>query len=310
MTYLDHGNNNTITTIALAYNVDGQRSEYALTPQGQPTLDTQFQYRNGELAEQTVISDTASGPVVIYTNTYLYGPQGEPLELLHAQPGQTTARYWYVLDGQGSVVALTDANRVVVDRYAYDQWGEATSNDQPHFRLWLNGRGEVMIIDWADLADELGVQGRGGTIVAEQAIEHLLGNDAVANAVAVILDLQDGWLLADSVLIHVMSPKALALAYTAYKASQGERAVRAVWLIKELRHPVALPWISEFLDDPNENIAALGAEVLDQLIFSSRTDPDSPEVENLLVQAEAHASVEVREIAASTRTYLKDWLKD
>ncbi len=130
VTYLDHGNSNTPTTIALAYNADGQRSEYALTPQGQPTLDTRFQYRNGELAEQKVISDTASGPVVLYVNTYLYGPQGQPLELLHAQPGQTTARYWYVLDGQGNVVALTDANGVVVDRYAYDQWGEATSNDK------------------------------------------------------------------------------------------------------------------------------------------------------------------------------------
>ncbi len=130
VTYLDHGNGNTTTTITIAYNADGQRSDYTYTPQGQPTLDTQFQYRNGQLAEQRVLSDTATGPVVIYTNTYLYGPQGEPLELLHAQPGQTVARYWYILDGQGSVVALTDANGSVVDRYAYDNWGESTSDDR------------------------------------------------------------------------------------------------------------------------------------------------------------------------------------
>jgi len=128
VTYLDH--NNGTTTITISYNADGQRSDYTFTPQGQPPLDTQFQYRNGELAEQRVISDTATGPVVIYTNTYLYGPQGEPLELLHAQPGQTVARYWYTLDGQGSVVALTDANGSVVDRYAYDSWGESTSDDR------------------------------------------------------------------------------------------------------------------------------------------------------------------------------------
>jgi len=130
VTYLDHGNGNTTTTITIGYNADGQRSDYTYTPRGQPTLDTQFQYRNGELAEQRVISDTATGPVVIYTNTYLYGPNGEPLELLHAQPGQTVARYWYILDGQGSVVALTDANGSVVDRYAYDNWGESTSDDR------------------------------------------------------------------------------------------------------------------------------------------------------------------------------------
>jgi len=131
VTYLDHGNGNTTTTISIAYNADGERSEYAFAPQGQPPLDTQFQYRNGQLAEQRVVSDTtANGPVVIYTNTYLYGPQGEPFELLHAQPGQTVARYWYTLDGQGSVVALTDANGSVVDRYAYDSWGESTSDDR------------------------------------------------------------------------------------------------------------------------------------------------------------------------------------
>jgi len=131
VTYLDHGNSNTTTTITIGYNADGQRSDYTYTPQGQPPLDTQFQYRNGQLAQQRVISDTtANGPVVIYTNTYLYGPNGEPLELLHAQPGQTVARYWYTLDGQGSVVALTDANGSVVDRYAYDSWGESTSDDR------------------------------------------------------------------------------------------------------------------------------------------------------------------------------------
>jgi len=131
VTYLDHSNGNTTTTITIAYNADGQRADYTYTPWGQPPLDTQFQYRNGQLAQQRVISDTtANGPVVIYTNTYLYGPNGEPLELLHAQPGQTVARYWYTLDGQGSVVALTDANGSVVDRYAYDSWGESTSDDR------------------------------------------------------------------------------------------------------------------------------------------------------------------------------------
>lgn len=35
-----------------------------------------------------------------------------------------TNRYWYVLDGQANVVALTDVSGHVVDRYAYDLWGE------------------------------------------------------------------------------------------------------------------------------------------------------------------------------------------
>jgi len=148
VTYLDHGNGNTTTTITIGYNADGQRSDYTYTPQGQPPLDTQFQYRNGQLAEQRVISDTtANGPVVIYTNTYLYGPTGEPLELLHAQPGQTVARYWYILDGQGSVVALTDANGSVVDHYAYDNWGESTSDDRTNEHVPQQLRYEAQYYD-------------------------------------------------------------------------------------------------------------------------------------------------------------------
>jgi len=130
VSYLDHANGNTTTTISIAYNADGERSEYAFAPQGQSMVDMRFTYRDGQLAQQQVVSNTAGVLVVLYTNTYLYGPNGEPLELIHAQPGQPTGRYWYTLDGQGSVVALTDANGSVVDRYAYDSWGESTSDDR------------------------------------------------------------------------------------------------------------------------------------------------------------------------------------
>lgn len=58
-----------------------------------------------------------------YTDTYIYGVNNAPLELLR-QRGTRTDRYWYALDGRGNVVALTDSSGAVVDRYAYDPWGE------------------------------------------------------------------------------------------------------------------------------------------------------------------------------------------
>ena len=61
-----------------------------------------------------------------YTDTYLYTQDGLPLELLRQLNG-TTSRYWYVLDGRGNVVALTDSTGNVVDRYSYDVWGQPTS---------------------------------------------------------------------------------------------------------------------------------------------------------------------------------------
>jgi len=130
VTYLDHANNNTTTTISIAYNAQGQRAEYAISPQGQSMVDMRFAYRDGELAQQQVVSNTAGVLVVLYTNTYLYGPNGEPLELIHAQPGQPTGRYWYETDSQGSVITLTDSHGNVVDHYTYDSWGESTSDDR------------------------------------------------------------------------------------------------------------------------------------------------------------------------------------
>jgi len=116
-------------TATMQYNADGLRADYRLTPDprtGKQPVDTRFAYRDGQLASATVTDITGT---LLYRNTFIYGPSGEPLELLRTNPDGTTSRYWYVLDGLGSVVALTDQNGKVVDRYAYDAWGEETSND-------------------------------------------------------------------------------------------------------------------------------------------------------------------------------------
>jgi len=73
---------------------------------------------------------------VAYTDTYVYDPSGAPLELLRADATTgRTARYWYTTDGRGDVVALTDQSGKVVDRYAYDAWGEQVSNDATDERV-------------------------------------------------------------------------------------------------------------------------------------------------------------------------------
>ncbi len=116
-------------TATIQYNADGLRSDYLLSPDprtGKAPVDTHFAYRDGELASATVTDNTGA---LLYKNTFIYGPSGEPLELIRTDP-TSTRRFWYVLDGLGSVVALTDQNGKVVDRYAYDSWGEPTSDDR------------------------------------------------------------------------------------------------------------------------------------------------------------------------------------
>ncbi len=121
VTTLDHG---TPVTATLTYNPSGQRASYHVVEPGKPTLDQQFTYRNGLLGQVRLTSGATA-----YTDTYLYTDVGAPYELLRTTGSGATSRYWYEVDGRGNVVALTDINGKVVDRYAYDNWGELTSDD-------------------------------------------------------------------------------------------------------------------------------------------------------------------------------------
>ena len=116
----------TPTTVLMSYNALGQRAHYTISAAGTTTTDYRFTYRDGELGQAIV----TSGGQALYTNTYLYDGQGQPWEVIRTDGGGTTTRYGYVLDALGDVVALTDATGSVVDRYAYDSWGEQISNDR------------------------------------------------------------------------------------------------------------------------------------------------------------------------------------
>jgi len=127
---LDSGRRDTIT---LGYNAEGRRARYTVVVSGTTTVDERFSYRGGELGAVAVTTATlnADGSVKAtggYNDTYIYGAQGEPLEFVRTTGG-ATKRYFYVLDGRGSVVAVTDATGTVVDRYNYDLWGEPIGKD-------------------------------------------------------------------------------------------------------------------------------------------------------------------------------------
>ncbi len=146
-------------TVTMGYNAEGQRTRYTVTMSGTATLDERFGYRGGQLAQMAAMTATLTSGGAIqstgaYTDidvqiknqnsqaavtlierpaslkhyltgySYVYGATDAPLELLR-QRGSTTSRYWYTLDGRGNVVALTDSNGAVVDRYAYDPYGES-----------------------------------------------------------------------------------------------------------------------------------------------------------------------------------------
>jgi hypothetical protein len=118
-----------------------------------------------------------------------------------------------------------------------------------------------MTIDLTQLSVDLKTGTSFGTVVAQRALEQIVGKDNIRAAVELFLDEKPGWTVAQSVLVYILSDYALDLAYTAYKTSTGSRAVRAVTLIKDLGHPRAEAWIPGFLADPN--LGTLGIDVLD-----------------------------------------------
>jgi len=85
-------------TISLGYNSDGLRARYTVVMSGTAIDDERFQYRDGELAQVSAITAmlNSNGSIksqgVPYTDTYIYGPIGEPLEFLRQQGG-VTSRY-------------------------------------------------------------------------------------------------------------------------------------------------------------------------------------------------------------------------
>jgi len=120
-------------SIALGYDAQGRRARYTVTVSGTVTVDERFGYRGGALGSVSVVTATLNGDGSVkarggYNDTYITGPQGEPLEFVRVAGGATN-RYFYVLDGHGSVVAVTDTSGKVVDRYNYDVWGEPIGTD-------------------------------------------------------------------------------------------------------------------------------------------------------------------------------------
>jgi len=108
----------------MTYNARGLRASLSKTAPGQsqPSITQSFLYRGSQVGQVTVVGPGSTA----FTETFLYRPDGAPLELLRQVAGQAgTQRYWYVVDKLGAVLALADSTGALVNRYYYDLWGGA-----------------------------------------------------------------------------------------------------------------------------------------------------------------------------------------
>ncbi|HEX8127777.1 MAG TPA: hypothetical protein VF527_01520 [Pyrinomonadaceae bacterium] len=159
-------------------------------------------------------------------------------------------------------------------------------------------------INWKSLAEHLGTLRDGGEVggssYARQVIESLIGEENLRQAVEYYIDGKPGCELARSVLWQIQPWSAMKHCYDIYKSDGdiGKRRI-AVELLRVVADRRAMGWITEFLEDKDQEIQIWGMGLLNQLVSSGSLSES--ETEELLTQAGTHANPSVREIAASIR---------
>ncbi len=163
-------------------------------------------------------------------------------------------------------------------------------------------------IDWERVAQQLGTLTpdgeRGSSDDALRAIELLIGEDRLRAAVDYYIAGGRGRELARCVLWQIHPWSAMRRCYEIYRSeADADDRVSAIELLRVVADRRALPWVADFLADPNPGVQAWGAGLLDQLLWSRLVEAE--ECEDLLRTAEGHPNDAVREKGKLVRGYLR-----
>lgn len=159
-----------------------------------------------------------------------------------------------------------------------------------------------MAIDWAALAKKVGdVTSESEAFATEtgrRALEILLGEDNVRDAVDYWISQKRGCFTAEIVLSIIRSRVAMERCYEIYKTEQdSERANRAVFLLASFAETEALPWVREFLHHKDRNIRWNGLMVLRTILAGPMGDAAIATAKELLDVAATDSDPKLRERA-------------
>lgn len=162
-------------------------------------------------------------------------------------------------------------------------------------------------IDWEALARGLGTVGEdgetGSTQLARQALEAIIGEDCLKDAVDYYISRGPGGELARSVLWHLHPWSAMRYCHEIFASEHPVEDRRsAVELLRVVADERAAGWIREFLEDEDPEIQSWGAGVLDQLLWSRFVDREA--VAPLLTLCLNHGNEAVVERARFIVKYL------
>ena len=105
--------------VEYAYDADGIRTS--------KTIDWDvhnYVTQNGKVVRETIQTAGSTTSTVL---DFIYDTSGRPFALIYKNGTDTANTYYYVLNLQGDVVALTDATGAVVAQYTYNAWGKILS---------------------------------------------------------------------------------------------------------------------------------------------------------------------------------------
>ena len=163
-------------------------------------------------------------------------------------------------------------------------------------------------VDWIALAQTVGAFSLSDTTesyssaMAPIALDHILGDTFLHDAVECCLDLRRGWGVAELVLIRLESPTAMQYCYTVYTtADDPSRRTAAAGLLGTIGNHQAASYIRQFLADPEIGVQQAGMKLLRRWMHYTMDDPGMLEQ---LVQAEQHASPAIREEAQHIRSFI------
>ena len=83
--------------------------------------------QNGKVARETIRQDVGGTVLSTKTLDFFYDDSGRPFALNYSVDGSDFETYYYILNLQGDVVQIIDANGVMQAEYVYSPWGEIIS---------------------------------------------------------------------------------------------------------------------------------------------------------------------------------------
>jgi HEAT repeat protein len=170
-----------------------------------------------------------------------------------------------------------------------------------------------MAIDWKTIATQVGditPEGRekgSGTESGRRALEILIGEENLRDAVDHFISLEPGAFTAEMIMKIIRSKIAMSRCHEIFRSEPNtDRACSAVFLLGSIADCTALPWIPDFLENGSEPIRLNGLRVLQNILYdyNALSDEDLATAKQYLDKATSDPSPTVRERAAEILNWL------